>query len=572
MKNIIIWFIFLNVTLAPIHSVLAHEFAATDPNIILYYIANSWKSLERSMEDCNSFSDPKTNLNPILYFPADAVIPETVKYWTERCHLVVKRLPQKINKLGEVNGDNIKPAGLLYLPNPYIVPGGMFNEMYGWDSYFIVRGLIEAHKNELARGIVENFFYEIDHYGGTLNGNRTYYLSRTQLPFLAPLIRAVYTADQTQHHQNLKWLQSAYHYAVKDYNLWTHEPHLAGKTGLSRYYDFGSGPVSELAQSKSYYSDIIRYFLEHPKISQPYLFFLAKDQPEHLQSAKIVYTITLCSTPTLKHNKKYNVCKVVKNVGLSEHFYKGDRAMRASGFDTSFRFGPFSADTLNYAPVDLNSLLYKTEKDLEWMSNQLGNKRLAIYWAKQAERRALRINRYLWNEKQGMFFDYDYINKKASPHPYATTFYPLWAKLATKSQAKRLAKNLKFFEKAGGIVTSLQHTGVQWDYPYGWAPIQLITTEGLTHYGFKPEAERIAHKFLTTVLQNYLRDKTIREKYNVVSGTALTDIQIGYKMNVIGFGWTNGVFLTLLKSLPKSIAKNQLGLNQDFTMYDTAST
>lgn len=531
-----------------------------DPNIILYYIANSWKSLERSMTDCNTLADPKTSAIPVLYLPADLPIPDNVKKLKQHCSLIVKRLPKKIRKLGEINADKINPHGLLYLPHPYVVPGGMFNEMYGWDSYFIIRGLIEAEKVDLAHSIVENFFFEIDHYGGTLNGNRTYYLSRTQLPFLAPIIRSVYEAHG-RNRENLKWLSRAYKYAVKDYNLWTHSHHLAGNTGLSRYYDYGDGPVSEIAQSESYYADVIRYFLLHPKIAQPYLML---NQNESQQHSGFFYDVSLCSKPTDDKNDALKKCKLVKNVGLSSNFFKGDRAMRESGFDVSFRFGPFSADTLNYVPVDLNCLLYKTEKDLEWMSMQLGKQQSAAMWSKRADIRRKRIDRYLWNEKLGLYFDYDFKNKQQSNYPYATTFYPLWAGLATPEQAKKVVTNLSSFEKSGGIVTSLRQTGVQWDYPYGWAPIQLIAIEGLYQYGFQQDATRISHKFLTMVLKNYMRDKTIREKYDVVSGSADTNIQIGYKMNVIGFGWTNGVFLVLLKKLPTQVVKKELGLNQNF--------
>lgn len=536
----------------------------SDPNIILYYIANSWKSLERSMTDCNTLADPKTNLTSVLYLPVDLPMPDSVEKLQKRCSLLVKRLPKKITKLGEINSDKIQPAGLLYLPYPYVVPGGMFNEMYGWDSYFIIRGLIEAEKIDLAYGIVENFFFEIEHYGGTLNGNRTYYLSRTQLPFLAPIIRTVYEA-RGRNPENLKWLARAYNYAVKDYNLWTRSPHLASDTGLSRYYDFGDGPVSEIAQSESYYSDVIRYFLLHPKDAQSYLMM---NTDETQPRSGFFYTITLCSKPLQKKydalKKRIRACKLIKNVGLSSDFYKGDRAMRESGFDVSFRFGPFSADTVNYAPVDLNSLLYKTEKDLEWMSTQLGRKKSAQKWANLATQRREKINKYLWNEKQGLYFDYNFKTKQQSNYPYATTFYPLWAGLASPSQAKKVVANLSSFEKSGGIVTSLRETGVQWDYPYGWAPIQLIAIEGLYQYDFRDDADRISHKFLTMVLKNYMRDKTIREKYDVVSGSSQTDIQIGYKMNVIGFGWTNGVFLVLLKKLPDHVVKSKLGLNQNF--------
>lgn len=522
----------------------------TDRNVILFYISKTWKTLSRSMTDCNSLSDPKTHIKSTLYLPADLPMPKSVANLKKRCAIDVKRLPAKINHLGQVNGDKIQPAGLLYLPYAYIVPGGRFNEMYGWDSYFIIRGLIESNKNALAHGMVENFFFEIEHYGGTLNGNRTYYLSRTQLPFLAPIIRAVYEADQMHGQASLKWLQKAYTYAVKDYSLWTHDPHLAGNTQLSRYYDFGDGPVPEMddPSARSYYVDVLKYFVQHPKEAQPYLLHFPDEVAKSLPAGSY-FNISICDKTLDASKKDFNVCKEVKNLGLTENFYKGDRAMRESGFDTSFRFGPFSADTMNYAPVDLNSLLYKAETDLAWMSKQLGNKAEAAKWEAIAEKRKERFNHYLWNEKRGLYFDYDFVTHQQSRFAYATTYYPLWAGLASREQAKKVIANLKYFEKPGGIVTSLRRTGVQWDYPYGWAPIQLIAIEGMDQYGYYTDAERISNKFLMMVLKNFMHDRTIHEKYDVVNGSSQTDIQVGYKSNVTGFGWTNGVFLVLMHKM-----------------------
>lgn len=530
---------------------------ANDPNRILYYISNSWKILERSMNDCQTFYDPKTHITSVLYLPANFPLSKEILSLKKRCSLTIKHLPKVIKQFGQIDGGKIQPSGLLYLPHPYVVPGGMFNEMYGWDSYFIIRGLIENKKLSLAHGMLDNFFFEIDHYGGILNGNRTYYLTRMQLPFLAPIIRVIYSADQEQKRASIEWLHKSYKYAVKDYYLWTHPPHLAGNTGLSRYYDLGSGPVSELDDSaKSYYEDVVRYFLIHPEISRPYLTYFSED---HFTKPKnSLFTIPLCN----KDKNNSRVCKLIKNVGLSDFFYKSDRSMRESGFDTSFRFGPFSADTVHYAPLDLNSLLFKAEKDLEWMSKKLGKNKDAVKWHHLAEIRRQRINYYLWNEKIGLYFDYNFNSKIQSKHLYATTFYPLWAGIASPPQAKRLLENLKLFEKPGGIVTSLHKTGVQWDYPYGWAPIQLITIEGLYKYGYREDANRLSNKYLMMVLRNFMKEQTIREKYDVISCSSRTDIRIGYKLNVTGFGWTNGVFLVLLNKLPDEVVKKILTLKK----------
>ena len=224
--------------------------------------------------------------------------------------------------------------------------------------------------------------------------------------------------------------------------------------------------------------------------------------------------------------------------------------MRESGFDISFRFGPYGADTDHYAPVCLNSLLYKTETDLEKISTLLGDKQAASRWHDRAEKRRKAIQSLLWDAKHGMFFDYNFQSNAISTYDYATTFYPLWAGIATGAQAKAVESNLHLFEREGGIATSTRDTGVQWDLPYGWAPIQLLAVEGLRRYGFNDDANRISEKFLKMVLANFERDGTIREKYDVVADSSNIAVAEGYRDNVIGFGWTNGVFLELLQQLP----------------------
>src|SRR5205814_7369970 len=137
------------------------------------------------------------------------------------------------------------------------------------DSYFIIRGLVRDKRIELARGMVENFFFEIEHYGAVLNANRTYYLTRSQPPFLTSMIFAVYEAQKAAGHEDRAWLAKAYDYAQRDYALWTREPHLAGSTGLSRYYDFGNGPAPESVKDETgHYREVLAYILSHPEVDQ----------------------------------------------------------------------------------------------------------------------------------------------------------------------------------------------------------------------------------------------------------------------------------------------------------------
>jgi alpha,alpha-trehalase len=513
--------------------------------VILDYIAADWKLLTRSTATCQATADPKLTDPAVLYLPADFTIPAALPNLLQTCNVRVSNLPVVIRGPGQVTGDGIHPPGLLYLENPYVVPGGRFNEMYGWDSYFIIRGLLRANQMELARGMVENFFFEIEHYGNVLNANRTYYLTRSQPPFLSSMIVAVYEAEKAHGQDDRTWLARAYRYANQDYEMWTRAPHLAGSTGLSRFYDFGEGPVPEgLHDETGYYHDVLTYFVKQGKPS-PYLAESAtRDALAHSE-----YALQVCAPRG--ESAAGSKCDVMKYVALSSEYYKGDRSMRESGFDISFRFGPYGAGTPHYAPTCLNSLLYKTESDMESIAALLGNKQSAAQWHQRAEKRKELIETLLWNQQRGLFFDYDFVEGKQSSYEYATTFYPLWAGLATPEQARSLVKNLPLFEQAGGLSMSTKETGVQWDYPYGWAPIQLLTVEGLRRYGYNTEADRISSKFLSMVLTNFARDGNIREKYDVVSDSSNFKLTEGYRDNVVGFGWTNGVFLELLNALPK---------------------
>lgn len=513
-------------------------------NAVTKYINTHWQTLTRDITKCGTFGDPKMSGLSSLHFPSNFVIPETIKRTQEKCSIKISYLPKSLIEMIHSGHDLKNPDGLLYLPNPYIVPGGMFNEMYGWDSYFIIRGLIEDNQFKLAKGMVENFFFEIENYGSTLNGNRVYYLSRSQPPFLSSMVLSVYNASKEKQDLKYQWLKNAYKYIIKDYQFWTRSPHLAGDTQLSRYFDFKNGPVAETKNDINlYYRRAIEYFMSHPDQAPDML--AHKDQAQLLGN---LYTIQVCDSNSPISNK---TCDKIENVGLTKKFYQGDRAIRESGMDISFRFGPFGSHTIDYAPIDLNSLLYKTERDLEFICHEIGKDKEARYWHTRSALRGKKINAYFWNSAKGLFYDFNFRKNKQSEYDYIATFYPLWIGLATPAQALAVKNNLSLFEKKGGLATSTYRSGAQWDYPYGWAPFHLIAIEGLRRYGYGKDADRIANAFLANITENFHRDHTIREKYNVVTSSSNTKIQVGYNSNEIGFGWTNGVFLTLLHQLQK---------------------
>jgi alpha,alpha-trehalase len=517
---------------------LAQSSSPADRAHIREYIGSSWDTLSRSMSECKSVVDIKVKTTPVLYLPAGLATPPAVDAMRDQCHVDVRHLPSVIHQIGDVRPSQLPVEGLLYLPNRYVVPGGRFNEMYGWDSYFILLGLEHDGHRDLARGMVENFFFEIENYGAILNANRTYFFTRSQPPFLSSMIREVYEHPDPGQQPDLKWLASAYDYAQRDYALWISPEHRAGDTGLARYHDLGEGPVPEMADDSSYYPDVIRWLLAHPNNHPEYLV----DGPTDPNAAQVVTLAkTSCDIATS------HVCAhaVVDGHRLSSAYYSSDRAMRESGFDTSFRFGPFSGSTDDFAPVCLNSLLYKYEKDMAHFATLLGRNAEAKTWEARAAARQHAIDKYLWDADQGLYMDYNTTTGKRSSYHFIATFYPLWADVASPAQAASVEKHLALFERPGGLAESDYDSGVQWDMPFGWAPTNWLSVSGLERYGYHQDAARIAGEFSRSVLDNFVHDGTIREKYNVADGSANVKVAAGYKSNVVGFGWTNAVYLKL---------------------------
>ncbi len=507
------------------------------------YIDQAWSTLTRSADQCRALVDVKVTSHPVLYLPAGAAEPASLAQVAKRCGVAVRHLPAPIRRVGDIDPTTLPAQGLLYLPRPYVVPGGFFNEMYGWDSYFIVLGLLADHREELARDMVDNALYEVEHYGGVLNANRTYYLSRSQPPFLSAMIAAVMEDPASFPNADAKrdWLTHAYPLAVRNYELWTHGQHLAGDTGLARYFDFGHGPVLE-AQDSDYYVGVIRWLRAHPSRDPGYL-IAAPLHPDAAQAARL--KSASCDVAASK------VCAGdwLDGYRLTADYYLGDRAMRESGFDINFHFGPFGGLTHHYADVGLNSLLFRYERDLHDFATRLGKDGDAQRWARAAEARRKAMDKYLWHADQGLYLDYDLTTGKPNTDPYLTLFYPLWAGAASDEQARAVRAKLKLFEHRGGLAMSTRETGAQWDAPYGWAPTNWLAVKGLDAYGFHDDARRIACEFTATIDRSLASDGTIREKYNMVKGNADVKVTAGYTQNVVGFGWTNGVYLKMRQLL-----------------------
>ena len=499
-------------------TIAAHSASAKMP--ILEYIRETWSVLTRSNANlAAAAADPKTHSvrehRSLVYVPGDENISAIEQHLQGQMQpkdlqsIELRRLPSDLA--------SVREHGLLYLPRPYVVPGGRFNEMYGWDSFFIQMGLLRDGELGLAQDMADNLLYEVREYGKVLNANRTYYLTRSQPPFLTPMVLAVYYRTKDR-----KWLEDAVPSIERYYHFWTEGPHLTMETGLSRYYDAGDGPAPEVlaserdASGRTDYELIRDYFRTHPVTD---------------------YDVSQYYDATSNR--------------LTELFYRGDRSMRESGFDPSNRFGPFSIDIIHYNPVCLNSLLYLMEMQIAQIKDLLNRGAEAMVWRERAKERATRINRLMWDSQSGLYCDYDFVHRRVRRYPFLTTFYPLWTGIASRDQAGQVVRNLSRFERAGGLQASEFISGDQWDAPFGWAPLQWIAVQGLRRYGYDQDAERISKRFLTLVQDEYMQHGNLEEKYDVVrrSDDVKSGLRYGYRSNEAGFGWTNAVFTALLDQL-----------------------
>jgi alpha,alpha-trehalase len=431
---------------------------------------------------------------------------------------------------------------------PYVVPGGRFNELYCWDSYFITLGLLQDGRKELARGMADNLLYEVRHYGKIPNANRTYYLTRSQPPFLTSIIRAVYASDAV----DKQWLAAALKTAIAEYeNVWMNKNRLVkiGRYKLNRYYGSGIGPCPEV-QVGGYDEQI-----------QPWLAEANSRNPGALL------------TPTRFLNE-FSYCGKFSNLkadGMTlSQFFINDRAVRESGHDTTHRFDDRTTD---FVSVDLNSLLYKYETDFaKILETEFGGKLPGLgkrfgdanYWRQQAAARKQAMMALMWDDSRGFFFDYDFVNHKRSTYISATGLYPLWAKILDahdpkeRDDARRMvAYARENLEQRFGLAASAKesveaartHDQRQWDYPYGWAPHQMLAWQGLKNYGFNAEADGLAYRWLYCIAKNaHDYDGVIPEKYNVVTGSHEVFVEygnVGTKFDYItpeGFGWMNASF------------------------------
>lgn len=400
----------------------------------------------------------------------------------------------------------IEGSSLLPLPEPYVVPGGRFREIYYWDSYFTMLGLAADGRIDLVKSMLNNFESLITRYGHIPNGNRSYYLSRSQPPFFALMLQIVPTDDQATLARQLAALQAEHQYWMAGKNCLTallnacmHVARMDDGSVLNRYWDDRATPRDE-----SYAEDVL--------------------------------TATNASRPKAE-------------------IYRHLRAGAESGWDFSSRWLKNPNDlrsiaTTDIVPVDLNSLLWLQEMAIARLCERLKNVACHSEYQTFARQRAAAIQKYFWVPAQGRFADFDLVQKRTTPVVSAATLFPLFAGLASDYQAKAVAKTTRTLLLAsGGLRTTPLRTHQQWDSPNGWAPLQWIAVVGLRNYGEQQLAQEIAQKWLRTVAITYAETGKLLEKYDVEErrpgGGGEYPLQDG-------FGWTNGVVRSLMVLYPQT--------------------
>lgn len=399
----------------------------------------------------------------------------------------------------------VDKGSLLALPYPYITPGGRFREQFYWDSYFIMLGLASEGKYEVIEGMMKNFAHLIRKFGFIPTANRSYFLSRSQPPYLSHMVELL-SEKKGKRTARVAYLP----YLIAEHRFWM-------KTDFS----FRLGALSDTKR-------VVR--LPDGALLNRYYDDRQTPRPESYKE----------DTETLHKAPPQHASRV----------YLDLRAAAESGWDFSSRWFRNPSDistihTTDIVPIDLNCLLYHLENMIAETYKSLLQPIFARKFKRLAERRKKAILEYCWSEEKQYFYDYDYVRKNQTPHLTVAGVFPLFVGIASPHQAKLVADTLReHLLKAGGVQTTVYNTGQQWDAPNGWAPMQWIVIKGLRRYGYHTLAEEIKKRWIATNLQVYSRDYKMVEKYNVsetlhVAGGGEYPLQDG-------FGWTNGVLQALM--------------------------
>jgi alpha,alpha-trehalase len=397
-------------------------------------------------------------------------------------------------------------SSLLPLPEPYVVPGGRFREIYYWDSYFTLLGVIQSGRDELAEGMVRDFAHFIDTYGHVPNGARTYYLSRSQPPFFFEMVGLISRSDPAAGYE--RYLPEL----EREYAFW-----MQGESGLS------AGLAHRRVVAMPDGSILNRYWDDH-------------DTPRDESYAEDVKLARASRRP-------------LRTV------YRDIRAAAESGWDFGSRWfadpkDRSTIDTTEIVPIDLNSLLYGMENAIREGCERRSDAACARDFGRRVAARRAAIDRYLWSNAQGAYFDYRWTRHAPIARVSAAILYPLFVSAASDAQASAVARAVRErLLEPGGVVTTPLETGQQWDAPNGWAPIQWIAVDGLRRYRQDGLAQTIACRWMRDVDGVYEDSGKLVEKYDVIHINRKGGG--GEYPTQDGFGWTNGVMRRLEALYPK---------------------
>ncbi len=367
---------------------------------------------------------------------------------------------------------NLSEDTWIPLPRAYITPGGqesVFPELYYWDSYFIVRGLLAHDEVMMARDQIDNLLDLAARFGFVPNGNRSFYLTRSQPPLLTAMAKAYYTYTK-----NRRWLNESLEWMVKELAYWFDGPHCP-QGDLARWFDLGDpGLSAELASEAE------------------------------------------------------------------------------SGWDFTARF---EGDARRFYAVDLNALLYGMMRDLSFFAEELGKGQEALQYRQRAQNFLRQMHRVLWDPVHGEYRDWNFEVGTFSSVSSLASFYPLWTRCASDSQARKLSTRVTDFSRSCGLVATdriypsphPQFDFVQWGDPIMWAPLQLIVAEGLKGYGFTVYAQDIAQTYLRVILKRYQETGKLYEKYHAETGNE--DVPQERYPNPPFHGWSAGVFAVFAKEI-----------------------
>jgi alpha,alpha-trehalase len=401
-------------------------------------------------------------------------------------------------------------SSLIPLPHPYVVPGGRFREVYYWDSYFTMLGLVQSGRTDLVRDMLDNFAFLIQSVGHIPNGNRTYYLSRSQPPFFGAMVGLYARATDTTH--ALRYLSAL----EAEHAFWMDGADRLGPAQVyRRVVRLPNGPV------------LNRYWDDLPA-----------PRPE-------------------AYRPDYEIAQTLP-AAQREAFYRNAKATAESGWDFSSRWMRDPKDlrtleTTELIPIDLNSLLYHAERTiaaLRAFRRQPGDSAVAAQFTKAAAARRQAVLDISWDLTSGFFYDVRWRSgERVMDRPTLAAAYVLYFGLADDVQGQRVAARLgDLFLKPGGFVTTLIASGQQWDAPNGWPPLQWLTIEGVRRYGRADLADRAAARWLALNRRTYRATGSMKENYDVVDLRRRAGG--GEYPTQDGFGWTNGVALALLARLP----------------------